>query len=403
MPTARLTKTLIDSLNEDSFTWDTELSNFGVRVSGNTKTYIVQSRINGRSKRLSVGRHGTITLPEARAKARKLLVQMGDGIDPKEQKRLRAEQGITLEALFTEFLDRGLSDRTKYDYKSYMRRYFTDWAKKPIAIINMDMIEQRHRKIGANHGEAQANVSMRFLRAMFSYAMGVYTKSNGDPLITVNPINRLNAKRLWNPARRREDYIEEHLLNKWYQSATSPDHVITKSSEVVRDYLLLILFTGLRRTEASLIRWDHVDFEGRKLLLPSENVKNKTNFYIPLTSYTLSLLERRRKDAGTSEYVFPGRGKSGHLSEPKYMMEKITASSGVEFSLHGLRRSYATYASSVIDNGWTVKRLMNHLTGQDITESYKQGVERLRKPAQDVTDYILRLAENDRTVEERTI
>lgn len=393
MATTRLTKNLIDSLQEDGFTWDSELVNFGIRISGKTKSYIVQSRINGKTKRIKVGRHGILTLTEARTLARKILVQMSDGIDPKKEKRLRAEQGINLEALFKDFLKRGLSARTKYDYESYMRRYFHDWASKPITTISMDMIEHRHRHIGTEHGGAQANVSMRFLRAMFSYAMGVYTRSNGEPLLSTNPINRLNAKKLWFPTKKREDYIEEHQLHRWYKSIMTLENNTSIGSAIVRDYLLLILFTGLRRTEASLIKWEHVDFEGKKLLLPSENVKNKTNFQIPLTTYTLTLLKRREQERGTSEYVFPGNGKSGHIAEPKYVMTKIADSSGVTFSLHGLRRSYATYASSVIDNAWTVKRLMNHLTGQDITQSYMQGVERLRKPAQAVTDYILLLAE----------
>jgi len=403
MATTRLTKTLIDSLDEDGFTWDSELVNFGLRVSGQTKTYIVQSRINGRTKRIKVGRHGTLTLIEARQLGRKILVQMSEGIDPKEEKRLRAEQGISLGALFADFLKRRHSTRTKYDYESYMRRYFHDWVSKPITTINMEMIEQRHQHIGIEHGGAQANVSMRFIRAMFNYAMGVYTRKNGEPLLNTNPVNRLNAKKLWFQNKRREDYIEEHQLHRWYKSTVTLESTTDIGSAVIRDYLLFILFTGLRRTEASLIKWEHVDFEGKKLLLPSENVKNKTNFHIPLTTFTLALLRQRERESETSEYVFPGSGKSGHIVEPKYVMAKIAASSGITFSLHGLRRSYATYASSVIDNAWTVKRLMNHLTGQDITQSYMQGVERLRKPAQEVTDYILKLTEGELTLKSQSI
>lgn len=38
---------------------------------------------------------------------------------------------------------------------------------------------------------------------------------------------------------------------------------------------------------------------------------------------------------------------------------------------------------------------MNHLTGSlDVTEGYKQGVERLREPAQRVTNYMLQLIAN---------
>jgi integrase len=39
--------------------------------------------------------------------------------------------------------------------------------------------------------------------------------------------------------------------------------------EVARDYLLLLLFTGMRRGEAAAFRWDDVDFGLRVIRLPA--------------------------------------------------------------------------------------------------------------------------------------
>lgn len=391
----KLTKAFVDSASEAGFYWDTDMRGFGLRISGKTKTYIVQTRINGKDKRRTIGRHGVYTAEAARKRAREMLVQMSNGIDPKEDQRARREEGTTLQEAFDAYLARKkLAPRTEGDYKDYMRRYFADWKDWPMTRVTQDLVAKRHAELGKKHGPTQADVAFRFIRALFNFASGIYTRKNGDPLITVNPTKRLNALKQWFNSPARESYVREEQFQAWYKAVMQlSSDVPGNNTDTVRDYLLFLVFTGLRRSEAALIKWEHVDFSGRWVLLPRENTKNKTNFKFPLTTFTFELLKRREEN-NTSEYVFPSNGKSGHLVEPRYAMQKVTDATGIAFKPHDLRRTFATYASTVIENEWTVKRLMNHMTDQDITQRYIQGIERLRAPAQSVTDYMLSLIEN---------
>lgn len=393
---AKLTKSYVDRCEGDGFHWDTALSGFGLRISGTTKTYIVQGRINGQDKRRSIERHGVVTTEQARQLARKALHEMHSGIDPKDAARARKVEGVTLAEVFADYLARGgLKDRTLYDYRGYMARYFASWQGKPIAAITADMVEKKHAQIKTEHGGAQANVSMRFLRALFNFASGKYQRVNGDPLIAISPTKRLSSARLWATVERRTGYIKVNELERWHQAVMRlGTNGVDSNAETVRDYLLLLLFTGLRRQEAMALRWEHVDFDDRSVTIPKENTKNSQEHALPLTSYLYELLKERH-GSRVNGFVFPGRGKTGHLVAPTKLISKIVDDSGIKFSPHDLRRTFATCASTVIDNQSTVKRLMNHMTGsQDVTEGYKQGVERLRKPAQFVTDYILRHIDN---------
>jgi integrase len=391
---SKLTKSFVDSLDKEGFYWDKDLRGFGIRISGQTKSYIVQSRINGKDTRRTIGRHGVFTAEEARKRAREILVQMANGIDPKEEARAQREERITLAELFDAYISqRNLALRTENDYSGYMTRYFGDWRNLPITSIKPDMVQERHLTIGENHGEAQADVAMRCLRALFNFAEGIYTRANGDVLIASNPTKRLSAMKQWFRPHQRETYIKEETLHQWYRAANCLGKESPGSNiETVRDYLLFVLFTGLRRTEASLMRWEHVDFIGRRFTLPRTNTKNRTNLVLPLTTFTFALLKQRESQR-QSDYVFPGEGRTGHVVEPRYAMRKITEDSGVVFTMHDLRRTFATCAATVVDNDWTIKRLMNHLTGQDITQRYMQGIERLRAPAQRVTDYMISLTQ----------
>jgi integrase len=390
----KITKSFVDACTGPGIYWDSELAGFGLRISGKTKSYVVQSRINGESKRQKIGKHGIFTAEEARKEARQMLASMARGVDPQAAIRARKIEGITLEEVFHDYLrGRKLAPRTEYDYKKFLTNYFADWRNRPIIAIKPAMVEQRHRELGATHGEAQANGAMRFLRAQFNFAEK-YERANGDLLVAANPVRRLSASKLWFGVNRRETYIKEEQLKTWYEATVQIGKDLPGSgAEVIADYLLFVLFTGLRRTEASRIKWQNVDFAGRRFTVPREDTKNHTTLTLPLTSFTNDLLKRRYANSH-SDFVFPGRGQSGHITEPKKQIAKLVEVTGIKFTIHDLRRTYATCADTVIDKDSTVKRLMNHLTGgQDVTEGYKQGVERLREPAQRVTDYMLCLIE----------
>jgi integrase len=73
----------------------------------------------------------------------------------------------------------------------------------------------------------------------------------------------------------------------------------------VRDYLLLLLLTGLRRTEAIRLRWSNIDFEEQTLTIPAEVSKNHREHRLPLSDFLLSMLENRRSQSGKTDWAFP--------------------------------------------------------------------------------------------------
>ena len=82
----KLTKRSVDALEpkaDNYFVWDSEIKGFGVRVMPTgVKTYQIQYRKGGRTRRASLGRHGTITAEIARAKAKELMGDVSKGEKP---------------------------------------------------------------------------------------------------------------------------------------------------------------------------------------------------------------------------------------------------------------------------------------------------------------------------------
>ena len=389
MPKIKISKTSVSnlSLTESSqvIYWDTELSGFGVRVGAQTMAFIAQKRVGGRTVRATLGICSQLTAEQARKMAGERLYQMSQGQDVNLIKKGQANDQVTLENAFNDYLGtRSLKERTIRDYNRSINLAFKDWRKKNITGISRDMVSRRHKKLGEEMGEAQANQHMRFLRSLMNFCAGQYEDVEGKPLIRENPVLRLSQTKAWYKVERRRTMIKSHELPAWYQA------VMEVKSETIKDYIMLLFLTGLRRQEGFRLRWDDVDFEAKTFVV--RDPKNSNPLSLPIGSYIYKMLKMRKEGSGESEFVFPGRSKSGHLTEPKKQVQWVVDKSGVKFCLHDLRRGFVTCAEGLNISSYAVKQLVNHSTGTDVTGGYIiSDPDRLRGPMQKITDHLLRL------------
>ena len=105
---SKLTKRIVDAATAakgELFLWDDELPGFGLRVkTSGAKSFLVQYRnANGRSRRLTLGRYGVLTVEEGRKEAKLALAEVVKGSDPAESKKL-ARGAMTIEELCREYL-----------------------------------------------------------------------------------------------------------------------------------------------------------------------------------------------------------------------------------------------------------------------------------------------------------
>jgi integrase len=148
----------------------------------------------------------------------------------------------------------------------------------------------------------------------------------------------------------------------------------------------------LRRQEAVELTWNRVDFKAK--IITITDTKNHHTHVLLLSDFLLKMFENRKAESiSVSTFVFPGKGRAGYNVEPRKVMNKIIAQSGVNFTLHDLRRTFITIAESLDIPAYALKRLLNHKMTQDVTAGYiVMDVERLRMPMQKITDHLLKLA-----------
>ena len=395
MKTIKITKSVVEKLPNppqgQDFYRDQTLVGFGLYAGAQSKTFYVEKRINGKSVRTAIGRHGQISAQRARERAQEILGKMATGINPNDEKRSKLVRGVSLKKVYKDYKEvrKDLKPKTLYDYDRIMTTVFSGWQSKAISDITKDMIERKHKKTGEENGPAYANLAMRFLRSLLNFAISKYENSKGESFILENPVKRLSQTRAWYRVDRRRREIKSNDLQVWYKTVSN------LSNDSLRDYLILLLFTGLRKQEALKLEWDHVDLSNKTLTIT--DTKNRIPLALPLSDFTFELLKKRNDSRDTdTKFVFPGQGKTSHLVEPREAVKKVRKLSNIEFSLHDLRRTFITNAESLDIPHYALKQLINHKQGNDVTSGYIiSDPERLRKPMERIETHLLRLCRKD--------
>jgi len=153
----RITKSFVDKVeipqstaegkSAQAFYRDSDISGFGLRVtSGGAKSFIIEKRVFGKVKRITLGRYGNITVEQARKEAMNFLGQVATGKDPVAEKKSRLVEQVTLKEAFDDYLvsRKNLRPATVKDYKHTLSKAFSEWQSKALVDITKDMVELRH-------------------------------------------------------------------------------------------------------------------------------------------------------------------------------------------------------------------------------------------------------------------
>ena len=391
-----LTKSFVDKAqppsNKDQiFYRDTALKGFALRVTTNgIKSFVVETLVKNKVRRMTLGKYGKLTVEQARKEAKSILGKIAQGIDPIAEKKALYTKGVTLQQAFNDYLAvrKSLKPTTVIDYHRVLKQVIPDWLNKPLLNITKDMIAKRHSQHGESNSKARTNLAMRLLRAIFNFATNQYQTDDGKSIILENPVKRLSHTRAWYRIERRQTVIKSHQLVDWYKGLkTLSEHRNLENAEMWQDYFMLILLTGLRRQEAASIQWANVDLTAKTFTL--HNTKNRESHTLPMSDFLYELF-LRRKTTAKNDFVFPANSGTGHIVEPRKAMLKVAELAGITYTIHDLRRTFITTAESLDISTYSLKRLLNHKMTNDVTAGYLIiDVERLRKPMQIITDYLL--------------
>ena len=294
------------------------------------KAFYCVRRVEGKVEWVRIGDATSVSIETARTRAAEIINDIARGTNPAEQKRIRKAE-MAFSDLFSEWVKDCIAREKKSlgkDQDNY-RLHLQGLARKKLSDIQRNDIRKLHTTLSVRSGRILANRVLALVRALFNFGI----KTLDIPNLT-NPAAGLKMNREESRDRR----LHPDEMPKFFEALAAEEN------PDMRDYVMLSLLTGARRSNVLAMHWQEIHLERGTWTIPGSKAKAKDNITVPLTDAAVDVLQARAEATGAQGWVFPGAGKTGHLVEPKKGWQRLLQRAGIEdLRLHDLRRSLASF------------------------------------------------------------
>ena len=311
------------------------------------KTFSLFRRVkNGSPERVTLGRYQDTTVEQARKEATRLNGLLAQGINPNTDARaLKTE--TTLQELLDDFLTHRrnkhgafLSEKTKRSYRYDFGLYLGKWGKRQLSQFKDTDFGKLHTEIGKEH-PTTANRVIALASSLFGYA------TEKKLFIGANPAHGIKKY----PETKRDRFLQSDELPIFFKALAE------EPNDTLRDYFLLSLLTGARRSNVQEMQWKQIHFDRGEWTIPV--TKNGEPQTVHLGAEAVEIL-KARQDNG-SVWVFPGTGVTGHLIEPKRAWARLLERAGIDnLRIHDLRRTLGSWQAKTGASMVIIGKSLNH-------------------------------------------
>ncbi|MBM9616643.1 tyrosine-type recombinase/integrase [Desulfobulbus rhabdoformis] len=332
------------------YVYDSKESGLLVQVTGNgRKTFQLYKKHMGKPVRVTIGTFPELTVEQARKKAKAIKVELINGENPNDKLK-QQRQEMTFADLFHVYLERHAKPRKKtwQEDETYFKRHLSALGKKRLSTITKGDVAAIHSRIGKDK-PTHANRVLALISSIIGRGIeyGLYEGQN--PCAGIRRF----------PEQSRDRFLTADELQRFFLALEQ------EPNGTARDFFLVALLTGARRANVLSMRWSDIDLKGQTWRIPE--TKNGTPQTVPLVGPLLEILQELRKST-SSFFVFPGRGKTGHLVEPKKAWKRICQSAGIEgVRIHDLRRTMGSWQAKTGASLPVIGKSLNHKSASTTT------------------------------------
>jgi integrase len=337
------------------------------------RTWVIRWRINGQFKKYTIGDARLITLDNARESAVIKLGNIAEGNDPVAARNAWRNNPVVedVAAQVLEFLrEQGRSAEYVKEFerltKAYILPHIGTMQVRDVTVRDLERIVHRLKD-----KTRTGNLVIAALSRMFKLAVK-WTYRSDDPTYQLEKYQE--------HARERHLSGEEitRLVETLKLKAAMP---LTRASATA---LLLLLYTGSRPKELLGATWNMFDLSTGIWTKPSQHTKQKKTHAAQLSEEALARLTEMRQartDIADNDYLFPSRGRAGHLTTMKKFWATVIKEAQLENAhTYDLRKTFATLVVSKTDLK-TAMKLTGHTQVQTLMKHYAMVVDGKEKEA----------------------
>ena len=341
---------------DEDFAWDTELKGFALRLrrgsdGGLVRTWTVQYRINGRTRRMALGSFERVKPAQAREKAREYLAQRDLGNDPQAERQAKRQAATqTFRAVVKDYLAAREGELRPQSFsmaKLYLEKgpYFRPLHAMGITAIARSHVAGLVRTITKKHGAPTAVIARRHLSKFFAWCIADGLLGDG-----ANPVDGSYPPA--DPESRDRVLSDAELVAVW-RACRDDDY-----GRICR----LLILTGCRRAEIGGMKWG--ELKDGVWTLPAERSKNHRSHAVALPPLALDIIAAVPRCADR-DHLFGDRSPLGFVGwvEGKEALDRRLGTSVGAWRVHDLRRTTATKMADIGIEPHVIEAVLNHYSG----------------------------------------
>lgn len=281
------------------------------------KTWILRAAMGGRRAEIGLGGFPTVTLAQARDKAREARDKIERGVDPLAERKaaraaltMAARRGLTFSEAASQYLDAKLdafkNEKHRYQWRATLEQLaYPVLGKRPVSEITVQDVLQVLHPIWTDRTETASRLRGR-IEAVLSWATVSGHRAGDNPARWAGNLKELlpTPSKIkvqgHQPALRLED------APRWFLAIRGREGFGARALE----------FAALTATRSGEVRgatWSEIDQVRAVWVIPAERMKMGKEHRVPLPAAALALLKALPRLDG-SELVFPS-SKGGQLSD----------------------------------------------------------------------------------------
>lgn len=331
-------------------------------------------RYGGKQRILGLGGYTSLSLAEARKKAKELraLVALGHDVAGEKQERKREgsariereKAAITVADLADQYFERMILGRWKHP--NIVRSRIERDIKPNIGRLAVEDVKPSHvdkllKSVIKRGAPTVANDVLRWTRRMFDFAVKRH-------MVEYNPASAFDLNDAGGKESPRDRALTQEELVALFEAMRDAKGFSVENLLTVK----LLLLLAVRKQELTAARQREFDFENGVWHLPAARTKTGIAVDIPLAPQAVDALQdlcRLAKNrTGTTEWLLPARKMQHHhiphihentlnvaLSKVKRVMPDMES-----FCIHDFRRTARTHLSALGVDPHIAERCLNH-------------------------------------------
>lgn len=351
------------------------------------KSWIFRFEREGKERFMGLGPLHTVSLADAREKARVARLSLIEGIDPLEKRSQavaanKAEQASNLD--FDTCAKRYIESR-EAEWKNAKHRQ--QWGNSlrmhasphlgnvHVRQIDTPLVLKALEPIWRSKTETASRVRERIERVL-SWASTRGYREGENPARWNGHLEEL----LPNPSKLKK--VKHHPalpfaeIGGFFQALKVQKGIAARALEMT-------ILTACRTGEVLGARWEEVDFPGRVWTIPAERMKAAKPHRVPLIKETLALLKQH--EGLDPLFVFPG-AKQGQPMSNMAMLTVLKRMKRDDLTVHGFRSTFRDWAAERTDYPSEMAEIaLAHTVGSAVENAYRRSdlFERRRALMQD--------------------